>query len=79
MNQRYTFKCWRCSKTYTLLRDITGQQTLVVACPYCNADAIVDMAPLGKKIKQVIKGAGQEQDLGEELVLPDVLPTAKPE
>lgn len=79
MHQRYTFKCWNCSRTYTLLRDITPDQTLMVACPYCNADAVVDLAPYGKQIKHVMKGSEQEQDLGEALNLPDVLPTSKQE
>ena len=77
--ERYTFKCWSCGRKYTLLREITEEQTLLVACPYCNQEAVVDLAPFRKKVKPVIKSVmrGEEngQDLGEELDLPDVLPT----
>lgn len=79
MKQRYTFQCWNCPRTYTLFREITKLQTLVVGCPYCNAEAVVDLAPFKKQIKQVARGGAQEQELGEALSLPDVLPTQKPE
>jgi DNA-directed RNA polymerase subunit RPC12/RpoP len=79
MNQRRTFKCWKCSRTYTRSLDITTLQTRMVACPYCETEGVVDLEPFSKKIKQVLKGTEQEQDLGEKLDLPDVLPTRKPE
>jgi transposase-like protein len=28
MAKRLTFKCWNCSKNFTLLREITKEQTL---------------------------------------------------
>lgn len=77
---RLPFKCWNCSKTYTLQREITQEQTLAVACPYCNTEGVVDLKPFRKKVKTVMRGSeDNEQDLGEELELPDVLPTRKPE
>ena len=82
MKKRVTFQCWNndCKRTYTLFREITKEQVITVACPYCNAEAVVDLEPYRKKIKTVIKGIeDKEQDLGEELELPDVLPTQKPE
>lgn len=80
MRKRLTFKCWNCNKTYTLLREITDEQTLIAACPYCNAEAVVDLKPYRKEKKAVMRGNGEdEQNLGEELELPDVLPTQKPE
>ncbi len=80
MKKRFTFKCWNCSRTYTLLREITDEQKLSVACPYCNAEAVVmlDAFPK-KKIVSVMRGDKDERDLGEELDLPDILPTQKPE
>jgi DNA-directed RNA polymerase subunit RPC12/RpoP len=74
MKKRLTFQCWNCSKTYTLLREITSEQKLFVACPYCNAEAVVDLLPF-RKIS-VFKDLGSgEQEIGPELQLPDVLPT----
>lgn len=77
---RYEFKCWNCKQNYTLFREITEAQTLFVACPYCNAEAVVDLAPYLKQKKVIVRGDNQtEQTLGEELELPPVLPTQKAE
>ncbi|MDD2922027.1 MAG: hypothetical protein PHQ36_07045 [Anaerolineales bacterium] len=77
--ERYTFKCWNCEKTYTLLREITKEQTLTVACPYCSAEAVVDLEPFLKKVKPTLRGEEPPQDLGEELDLPEIFPTRKKE
>lgn len=80
MKKRFTFKCWNCSKTYTLFREITDEQKLSVACPYCNAEGVVDLKPYLKKKKTVMRGENDtEQSLGEELDLPDILQSQKPE
>ncbi|MBK8615949.1 MAG: hypothetical protein IPN96_02315 [Anaerolineales bacterium] len=49
MKKRFTFKCWNCSRTYTLLREITTAQKITVACPYCLSEAVVDLAPFLKE------------------------------
>ena len=80
MKKRLAFKCWntKCKRTYTLFRELTDEQVIMVACPYCNAEAKVDLKPYRKK--SVFRGknaAGQSP--GDELQLPDVLPTQQPE
>jgi len=80
MKKRFKFQCWNCKRTYTLFREITEEQTLTVACPYCNTEAVVDLKPYRKETKTVLRREGDaEQNLGEELQLPDILPTQKPE
>jgi DNA-directed RNA polymerase subunit RPC12/RpoP len=82
MAKRLKFKCWNCPKTYTLLRETKDQQKLFVACPYCNAEAVVDLTPYPKKPISILKNlsSGLEQSLlGSELDLPETLPTQKPE
>jgi DNA-directed RNA polymerase subunit RPC12/RpoP len=80
MKKRFTFKCWNCPKEYTLFREITNEQVITVACPYCNADAVVDLQPFRKPTKTVLRGdANNEKSPGFELQLPDVLPTQKPD
>jgi DNA-directed RNA polymerase subunit RPC12/RpoP len=83
MKKRFTFKCWNCNRTYNLLREITNDQVLAVACPYCNSEGVVDLDPFRKKPEKVMRSAtyvpGKSTDLGEELDLPDILPTQKPE
>jgi DNA-directed RNA polymerase subunit RPC12/RpoP len=80
MKKRLTFKCWnaKCKKTYTLFRELTDEQVIMVACPYCNAEAKVDLKPYRKK--NVFRGenvAGQSP--GKEFELPAILPTQQPE
>lgn len=38
---RFTFACWNCAKTYTLFREISDEQVLTVACPFCREEAVV--------------------------------------
>ena len=85
MGKRLKFKCWNCGKTYSLYREITKEQTLVVACPFCSADAVADLDLYRKKVKDLFKGLSsmpatveeKEPDLGEEFDFPEVLPTQK--
>lgn len=79
MKKRSKFKCWNCPRTYTLFREITDQQKLIVACPYCSADAIVDLTPFRKEKKAVLREGDTEQSLGYDFQLPEILPTQKPE
>ncbi len=80
--KRFTFKCWNCGRTYTLLREITKEQKLAVACPYCSSEGVVDLEPFLKKVKHVVRRDAEvalKNDLPEMLDLPDVLPTQKPD
>jgi DNA-directed RNA polymerase subunit RPC12/RpoP len=82
MKKRYTFLCWNndCKRKYTLFREITKEQVVTVACPYCNVEAVVDLKPYRKEKKTVMRGDdNDEQSLGFELELPDIIPTQKPE
>lgn len=80
MKKRLKFQCWNCRKTYTLLREIEDLQKLIVACPYCNTDAVVDLDPFRKPTVTPFRGGNASQtSLGTELDLPETLPTQKPE
>lgn len=80
MEQRYTFLCCECNRTYTLLREIiSDMQTVQVACPFCHHEAVVDFAPVLKKNKEVMRGQQPEKEIDEALDLPAVLPTRKPD
>ena len=78
MKKRFTFKCWNCPGTYTLYREITDQQKIIVACPYCGAEGVVDLSPY-PPVKEVLRGVGNEEIILWERQLPDVLPTQPPE
>jgi hypothetical protein len=78
MKKRFTFQCWNCQRTYTLFREITQGQEVIVACPYCHKEAVVDLSPYPKKkVIVAVRGEGDTEREIEELVLPDVLPTQK--
>ena len=80
MEKRFEFKCWKCEKTYTLFREITDQQELFVPCPYCNAEAVVKLAPYRTKNTTLFRKVDLTSALfGDDLVLPAVLPTQKPD
>ena len=79
--QRFTFRCWNCHKTYTLYREITKEQQLLVACPFCEKEAVVELAPFKREIKSTLKkvtlrGDGDDgESAGFEYDFPDELPT----
>ena len=80
MKKRFTFLCWKCQKTYTLYREITEEQELIVACPFCNTEAVVDLQPFRKVKKEIFRSI----DLSEvapvfELKLPEIIPTSERE
>jgi len=81
MGERFTFECWNCNRNYTLFREITEEQTLIVACPFCGKEGVVALDPYRRpKPIDVHKGVGGESSLEiDELDLPDILPTQKPE
>ena len=81
MKKRFTFKCWNhnCERTYTLFKEITAEQELIIQCPYCNSEAVVRLEPFKKKTSTVIRGTeDDEQAVGYEYVFPDVIPTEEP-
>ena len=80
MNKRFAFKCWNCNRKYTLFKEITEEQELIIACPYCNTAAVVKLEPFKKKKKTVMRGSGEDDgSVGFEFDFPEVIPTEKPE
>jgi hypothetical protein len=78
MTKRFTFQCWNCDKTYTLFREIGEDQKLIVACPYCDKEAVVDLTPFWKRKTtiRVVRGEGEGKSVvSSELELPEILPT----
>ncbi|MCC7576007.1 MAG: hypothetical protein KK926_04115 [Methanomethylovorans sp.] len=78
MRRRFTFKCWNldCGKIYSLFKEITDEQVLIVACPFCLKEGVVDLAPYKKKTTVVRrKGDVEEPSIGYEYEFPDVVPT----
>ena len=76
MSQRLKFKCWNtdCGETYSLLRDTEGTRILLVKCPFCGAEAEVDLKPYESPAETILRGDGPKQP-GQTLNLPDILPT----
>jgi len=81
MKKRQKFNCWNCHRNFSLLLEITDQQTLVVPCPFCAAECVAELTPHYKK--NIVRGeaasAAPRNDMGEALDLPDVLPTKSKE
>ena len=87
MTKRFKFQCWNCPKVYSQSLEITDQQEkIIVSCPYCRAEAVVDLRPYGnnnmetvlRKIKTVSRGENNDKQDDDGIQLPDVFPTEKP-
>lgn len=76
-NGRFKFKCWNCGKNYTLYREITKEQELIVACPFCEKEAVVKLEPFKREVKSALRrgDGGADESIGFEYDFPDELPT----
>ena len=64
MEKRLVFRCWNCGRKYSLFKEITNQQELIVACPFCNKEAVVKLEIHRKK--SVLKGC-KAKKLGQSI------------
>jgi hypothetical protein len=82
MIKRYKFRCWKCPRVYFQTLEITGQQKVILTCPYCQAEAVVNLQPYYKDLKTVFK---REEDNDtdtqreEGFQAPEIFPTRKPD
>ena len=81
MKKRFEFTCWNpdCKRNYTLFREINDDQKIIVSCPYCLVEGIVDPRLFKREVIPVLRGRDTEvQPVGYEYIFPDILPTKKP-
>jgi hypothetical protein len=80
MEKRLTFKCWHCDREYSLLRDLSHGPKLLVACPFCEKEAVVDLSPYRSEVVGIYQSQSSGTEaVGEAYRLPDVLPTIVPD
>lgn len=77
MKIRPKLKCWQCEREYTLFREVDEGLLLIVACPFCGAEAQVDLAPYRSQAVETYRGGGEQALDLNMFDLPDVLPTSK--
>lgn len=81
MKKRITLQCWHCDEIYSLHREIHGRPKLIVECPFCEQEAVVDLAPFRDETVVVARSIEPVADDGSEIDvavgqdLPDRLPT----
>jgi len=77
MAERLKFKCWNpdCKEEYSLLRQVEGARILLVKCPFCDAEAQVDLKPYESKARTIFRSGNVPEGRGKSLNLPDILPT----
>jgi DNA-directed RNA polymerase subunit RPC12/RpoP len=79
MVKRYKFQCWNCPKVYFQSLEITDQQEIIVACPYCRSEAVVNLRPYRKKTRTVFRREeDSDRESEEEFQSPEIFPTRKP-
>jgi len=76
MEKRIKLLCWHCKREYSLLRELQGNPRLLVECPFCEREAVVDLAPYRSEVVDVMAtDEAPVKKVGETLDLPLVLPT----
>jgi hypothetical protein len=79
MKKRLTFRCWKCAREYSMIREIEGQPQLIVACPFCLEEGVVDLNPYRDAKRVVYRGDGAPPDAAlPAYTFPAVIPTAAP-
>jgi transcription elongation factor Elf1 len=70
------FKCWKCERDYSLTLELKGKPVLNVACPFCEAEAVVELDPFRPTVDTIYRNRSSEKKtIGEEWDFPDVIPT----
>ncbi len=78
MKKRLKFLCCYCDREYSMTREITGKPTLLVACPFCEKEAVVDLDPYRKNTTSIFKSVDAPDKAIEAYDFPAVLPTSAP-
>lgn len=74
MKKRLTFRCGKCTRTFSFTKELTDEQELLFTCPFCNAELVLRLEPFRKKKITVLRGAGTHSQPDEwEYVFPDVI------
>ena len=55
LKQRLTFTCWNCQREYSLFIEEEDAHILYVECPFCEKEAVVDLAPYLEDVVEVFK------------------------
>jgi hypothetical protein len=82
MIKHYKFRCWKCRRVYYESLEITNQQKVIVTCPYCWAEAVVNLESYYKELKTVLKRDGDNKtdtSPQKEFQAPEIFPTLEPE
>lgn len=78
MRKELTFQCWNCSRTYNQTTDLTVQERLIVSCPHCRVEAVVDLSQFKDAKKIVMRGNNDEEQNWWD-ALPEILQTRQME
>lgn len=78
--QRRTFTCWSCQRDYQLTLDLRDKEKLLLECPFCGKECVVDLTPFVQEGSAVFKGGDQATaEQSRTLNLPTPIPTQPPE
>lgn len=74
--KRFKFRCWNstCKKEYTLALKINDEPQLLVTCPDCHTEGVVDLAPYRSTVVEILQGSHMTLTIPV-LQLPEIIPT----
>ena len=76
MKKRLKFRCWNCKKVYSIYREVDLEQKMIVGCPFCDAEAVVDFTP--EEPTDVLRNMSIHERSSDVVGrLPEILPTKK--
>ncbi len=47
--KRQKISCCKCNEIFSYYIDITGEPTLILMCPFCQASLVIDFAPFRRQ------------------------------
>ncbi len=74
MKKRPTFKCGKCTQTFSFTKELTDEQELLFDCPFCGTELVLRLEPFRRKKITVARGEGRPEETGDwEYAFPDVI------
>ena len=76
--KRLDFDCWNCHRIYSMTREIVGNPQIIVACPYCGEEGVVELDKFRSSTTEMFQNiTSVSRSTLEAFNFPDVIPTAE--
>jgi DNA-directed RNA polymerase subunit RPC12/RpoP len=62
IKQRPDFVCWHCQRHFGQTLELERQTQVLVECPYCHSECVVELEPYQTQITEIMRGGNPTGD-----------------